>query len=167
MIDVEKLVETLPTSCKNVYKQLLFLFEDNLSVDNIIEYIQQQKPIIIDNIFMPFDRTGLVISLQDVYYIVLREDLNVKRRIITLLHELSHILLKHVREQDFSFADVAKQNLSAYALYDHIRGDTYSKPYEFEAESLATILNIKIHQCDSLRSLPTIVKNNIKKEYQK
>jgi hypothetical protein len=167
MINIEKLVETLPSSCKKVYNTLLFLFDDNFSVENIIEYIKEQKPVIINNSSMPFDRTGLVVSLRDVYYLVLREDLNIKRRRITLLHELSHILLNHVREQDFSLSDIGSRDITFHALYDHIRGDVYSKPYEFEAESLATVLDLKIHQCEALRSLPTIVKKNIKREYQK
>ncbi|KPL83003.1 ImmA/IrrE family metallo-endopeptidase [Herpetosiphon geysericola] len=166
MVNVERLAKSLPLPCHRVYNNLLNLFGDSLSISNIIDYVELQKPVIVDYSSMDVGRTGLVISLTDVYYIVIREDINNKRKTMTLLHELSHILLNHIKTENFLWNDIAKQ-IPINILYDHINTDTYASPLELEAESLATVLDIKIRQCEYLASLPTIVRDSIKREYQK
>jgi hypothetical protein len=166
MVNVERLVNSLPLPCRRVYDNLIKLFGDNLSIANIIDYIQLQKPVIVNYSPMDVDRTGLVISLADVYYVAIREDINEKRKTMTLLHELSHILLNHIKTEKIFLNDISRQ-VPINILYDHIASDTYSLPYELEAESLATVLDIKIEQCEYLGSLPTVVRDFIKREYQK
>jgi hypothetical protein len=116
----------------------------------VIYDIRQKKPLYIMYFSLPMQVQGFCIGLADCDLIGIRIGLNENQKQITILHELSHLILKHIKLYSdqygkmklcefLSSIDINTTTTDIFLRHDAIIG--YSTERELAAESLATLLS--------------------------
>ena len=98
---------------------------------------------------MPLHITGACFSLEDTDVIVVRAGLNAQRALMTRLHECAHLLLGHAPHAPIPYSTFISQPPATAPLY---RASAYDPPYEFVAETLATMLFARIHRWEQTQT---------------
>ena len=131
---VEELIQRIENELGTTFSWSLFLAQ--------VAYLRC-KPIRIEEVSLPLHITGACFSFEDMDVIVVRAGLNTQRSLMTRLHECAHLLLGHAPHMPILYATFISQPTSTIPLY---RTSAYDPPYEFVAETLATMLFARIHR---------------------
>lgn len=161
MEELNTLTQSLSPNSRRVYNYLYYILQESFSLENIIKIVEYKKKVIIDHRDIELNKSGFAIELLDAYYICIRASLNKNRRILTLLHEISHILLDHLNIHDIKLRDLSIELAKREGIYHEIRGSSYETSKEYDAEHLATIMYLKIQQCGIVEDLPSIIKKRV------
>ncbi len=122
---------------------------------------QRNKPLLVEVNSLPISITGFVTALKDVDLIMLQPGMDHILTEIVLLHEMSHLLLRHLvpvtnkAAASNHFDD--KTHAAVQSTLYRNSTNAYERPQEDAAETLATVLMERI--CRHKQGLPSTVIN--------
>ncbi len=132
-------------SVAQLRQQLTAALGAAFTLDALLHYVAQQREksiIIVERQDLPTSITGFCVAVQDADLILLHQHLDALLRMMSILHELAHLLFGDVPRftPGFERISAAKFQQLPDVLPDITRTTIYSEQAEHNAEMLATLL---------------------------